>query len=257
MNQHLWMHFRKEEHTFVERSLDWIHRAAEQYREVLTGFLDPREQEIVKMLLQTEDPTLQLEKNGGYEEAERSRIWLAPEYAILDKQSFSLLYLSLESDGELAHRDVLGSLLALGIKRSFIGDILPKPTGADVIVAAEMRDYLWSNLTKVGRKAIIISEISSDQLWIEQEMGIRQQTTVASLRLDAVIAAMCRLSRAKSADIIRLGRCKVNWQIIDRADYQLEVGDVLSVRGYGRIRLEEVREVTKKGRYSISYVRKQ
>jgi RNA-binding protein YlmH len=257
MNQHLWMHFRKEEHAFVERSLDWIYRAGEQYRVVLTGFLDPREQAIVQMLLQAEYPTLQLKKDGGYTAAERCRIWLAPEYAKPDQDSFSLLFVSLESDGELAHRDVLGSLLGLGIKRSFIGDILPKPTGADVILAAEMRDYVWSSLTKVGRKAIIISEITSDQLSIEQEMGVKQQTTVSSLRLDTVIAAMCRLSRAKSADLIRLGRCKVNWQVIDQTDYQLEAGDVLSVRGYGRMRLEAVHGTTKKGRFPISYVRKQ
>jgi RNA-binding protein YlmH len=110
-------------------------------------------------------------------------------------------------------------------------------------------------LTKVGRKGIIISEIVRDQLRTEHQTGIEQHAIVSSLRLDTIIAAVCRISRSKSVDLVRLGKCKVNWQKVDRPDYSITTGDVISVRGYGRIRLMEVRESTKKGKLPIRYLR--
>jgi RNA-binding protein YlmH len=248
-------HFRKEEHAFIERSLDWIYRVGVRHQEIVTPFLDPREQYILSTLVKRENKDILMDKDGGYEHAERCRVCLYPDYLVPDENSFSLLYVSLQSESILEHREILGSMLGLGIKRLMIGDILPKPTGADIVLAAEMKDYVMGNLTKVGRKGIIISEIVRDQLCTEQQKGSEQQTVVSSLRLDTVVASICRVSRSKSSDMVRLGKCKVNWQKIDRPDYIVTSGDVISIRGYGRIRLIEVREATKKGKLPISFLR--
>lgn len=254
-NQQLFTHFRKEEHSFVERALDWIYRSSVHHNEVLTPFLDPREQYILTTLVNREQNEIQMVKDGGYTNAERCRVCIFPEYLVPGEDSFSLVYLSLSSEFSLEHREVLGSLLGLGIQRHIIGDILPKSNGADVIIAKEMKNYVMGTLTKVGRKGIIISEIARDQLWTEQQYGMEQQAIVSSLRLDTIIAAVCRFSRTKSAQLVRLGKCKVNWQTIDQADYSVTTGDVISVRGYGRIRLDEVQETTRKGRFPIRFSR--
>ncbi|MCH5584728.1 YlmH/Sll1252 family protein [Shimazuella sp. AN120528] len=251
----LFTHFRKEEHAFVERGLDWIYQVSRKHQVVLTPFLDPREQYILTTLVNRENQDIRMEKDGGYINAERCRVCIYPEYLFPNEDDFSLVYLSLDSEFSLEHREVLGSLLGLGIQRYMLGDILPKSNGADVIIAKEMKDYVIGTLTKVGRKGIIISEIARDQLWTEQQQEMEQQTVVSSLRLDTIIAAVCRISRSKSVDLVRLGKCKVNWQTIDQAGYIVTTGDVISVRGYGRIRLNEVREPTKKGRFPIRYLR--
>ncbi|WP_037464675.1 RNA-binding protein [Shimazuella kribbensis] len=248
-------HFRREEHAFIERGLDWIYQVSVRHQEIVTPFLDPREQYILSTLVKRENKDIYMGKDGGYNGAERCRACLYPDYLMPDEYSFSLWYISLQSEVPLEHREVLGSLLGLGMKRLMIGDILPKPSGADIVIAAEMKDYVMGNLTKVGRKGIIISEIVRDQLWIEQQKGLEQQTVVSSLRLDTVIASICRVSRSKSTDMVKLGKCKVNWQKIDRPDYIVTSGDVISIRGYGRIRLNEVQEATKKGKLPIRFLR--
>lgn len=254
-DQQIFTHFRREEHTFVERGLDWIDRASTKHQEVLTPFLNPREQYILTTLVNRGSQVIRMEKDGGYNHAERCRVCIYPDYRFSDEDAFSLAYLRISSQQSLEHREVLGSLLGLGIQRQMLGDILPKTDGADVILAQEMKDYVRSTLTKVGRKGIIISEIAREQLWTEQQLGMEQQAVVSSLRLDAIVAAVCRISRAKAAALVRLGKCKVNWQTMDQADYILSTGDVISVRGYGRIRLCEVRDATKKGRLPIRYFR--
>jgi RNA-binding protein YlmH len=254
-DQQLFMHFRKEEHGFIERGLDWIYRASVQHKEILTPFLDPREQYILTTLVKRENNGIKLENDGGYTNAERRRVCIFPDYLVLDVDAFSLVYLSIDSEVTLEHREVLGSLLGLGIGRHMLGDILPKLNGADVIIVKEMKDYVMSTLTKVGRKGIIISEIARDRLWTEQQKEMEQQAIVSSLRLDTIIAAVCRISRSKSVHLVRLGKCKVNWQTVNQADYIVTNGDVISVRGYGRILLKEVREATKKGKLPIRYLR--
>jgi RNA-binding protein YlmH len=251
----LFTHFRKEEHAFIERCLDWIYRTSKRHKDMVTPFLDPREQYILDTLVRREGEEIQMVKDGGYSQAERCRMTLSPMYFLPDEQTFSLLYLRLASESKLEHREVLGSLLGLGIQRFMLGDILPHEAGADIIIARELKDFVLGNLTKVGRKGIIISEIVRDDLKIEHQIQTDQHAIVSSLRLDTVISAICRISRSKSAELVRLGKCKVNWQKVDRVDYTISSGDVISVRGYGRIRLLEVREATKKGKLPILYLR--
>jgi RNA-binding protein YlmH len=246
------LHFRPEENSFVERSLDWVRQVSIQHQVVSTPFLDPREQFILTSIARRETD-IKAHVDGGYVDAERCRVRLALEYYYLEEEEFSLAFLRLTAETPLEHREVLGSLLGLGIQRHVLGDILPQPTFTDVILATEMKDYVIGSLTKVGRKAIIIDEIVRDRLMTEQDRGLEQQTTVSSLRLDTIIAAICRLSRYKAVELVRLGRCKVNWQTMDRPNHLLAAGDVLSIRGFGRIQLKSVLEATKKGRFPIRF----
>ncbi len=253
-NLHIFPHFRPDEHPFVERSLDWIGQVTSRSQVVITSFLDPREQFIIQSLARREtDIVIQLD--GGYKGAERCRARLFPDYLPIGEEEFPLVFLRLSAEAPLEHREVLGSLLGLGLKRQVLGDILPSADSTDVILSAEMKEYVQLGLTKVGRKTLSMKEITRDQLIIEQHEGEERQVTVSSLRLDAIIATSCRLSRTRAVELVRMGRCKVNWQTIERPDYPVEGGDVLSIRGFGRIQLLEVQEMTKKGRFPIRYSR--
>jgi RNA-binding protein YlmH len=253
-NLHILPHFRPDEHPFIERSLDWIRQVTSRSQVVITPFLDPREQFIIQSLARREtDIVIQLD--GGYKGAERCRARLFPDFLPMETDEFPLVFLRLSAESSLEHRDVLGSLLGLGLKRQVLGDILLSTDSTDVILAAEMREYVQMGLTKVGKKTLSMEEINRDQLIIEQHKGEERQATVSSLRIDSIIAVSCRLSRAKAVDLIRAGRSKVNWQTIERPDFTVAAGDVLSIRGYGRIQLLEVQEMTKKGRFPIRYSR--
>ena len=154
----------------------------------------------------------------------------------------------------LSHRDYLGALMGLGIERSKIGDIILDESGtkSHFFVCAELKSFLTSNFIKVGNFGIELQDIPLNEF----DCGAKEQmsesrVTVSSLRLDCVLAAAMRLSRGKAADVIHAAKVSVNWEKCENMARILKAGDVLSVKGFGRIYLIRVDGETKKGRVAI------
>lgn len=145
----------------------------------------------------------------------------------------------------------MGSILGTGLKRGKIGDILVQESGCQVIVAAEVADYLLSNWSQVGKVPITLKEIDEEQLAVEPERIKEIKGTVASLRLDAVAAEGFGTSRSKMVREIKAERVKVNWKPVSNPALSISQGDVLSIRGRGRVVVSEVGGTTRKGRTSI------
>ena len=118
-------------------------------------------------------------------------------------------------------------------------------------MAAEIVNYLLTHWTHVGSYPIQLQLIDEEQLAVEPERIKEIRATVASLRLDAVAAAGYGVSRTKLVREIKAERVKVNWRVIDNPAFQVESGDVISLRGRGRLVLQEVRGTTRKGRISV------
>jgi RNA-binding protein YlmH len=249
------MHFRPDERPFALRCLDWVERASNRNQMVLTPFLDPREQTILETIVRRE-PDLVFFADGGAADAERRRAVIAPDYYALDQAMFGLAFFRVESlsGKRLEHPDVLGALLGLGIKRDKLGDIYPHSDGADIVVAEELAEYIQMHVGQVGRQHVNIIEISREKLALPEQMQSVRSISVASLRLDAVVAESCRISRTKASMLVKNGKCKVNWKLVDQPDYPVEIGDLVSVRGFGRVRVESIDGTSKKGRIWIKIV---
>ena len=190
---------------------------------------------------------------GGYPDAERVLFAALPDYLEEDDAAelLSVIEITGRDIGELKHPDFLGSLLGLGIKREKLGDILCFEDRCIVFAAADIADFIISNLDKVGRCGVKVSLIEPKNLIIPKRKFEEICTTVASLRLDAVIGAALKTSRGTAVELIRSKRVAVNWQEAEDVALKLKVGDVFSVRGKGRFRLtDEIRE-TRKGRLGI------
>lgn len=254
-NQNIFMHFRSEEHPFVERSLDYVERASVKNQLVVTPFLDPREVAILASIAQR-DPNLVFLTDGGYEEAERKRALLAPDYYAENPNLFNISFLRLESAGmkRLEHRDVLGSVLGLGIKRNILGDIIPHNKGTDMIVDSRMVDYLSVNIGQVGRHRVSIRKITRPELALPKQNIKIRTASVASLRVDAVLSEGYRISRTKASSLVKSGKCKVNWKLVDKPDYLIAPGDLISLRGFGRTVVEGIEGHSKKGRIWIKLI---
>lgn len=249
----IWDHFHPEEHPFVERVLDWIDRAASRRRPVRTPFLDPRGQTIVKTLV-ARNGELCPHFDGGYEGAERCRSVISPEWILPKEEAFGLSFLSVRTgrfSGELSHPDVLGSLLGLGIKREMIGDILILPERCFVIVAHEIAEYVLLHMNKVGSKSVSLKLCDRSELVLPDRRFKEWTVTVASLRVDALVSSVFRISRSKAAEAIRGGKCRINWQVTEDPSRFLEEGDTVSLRGWGRFRVDAVEGKTKKGRFRV------
>jgi RNA-binding protein YlmH len=252
----LFAHFRPEERPFAERVLDWIYRAAEKYQPVQTPFLDPRQQFIVRSLVNRE-PDIGVWSDGGYEGAERGRMWVLPAHFPPDELPSGLAFLAIRplSGRELKHPDVLGSLLGLGIKREKLGDLLLHPDGCHTVVADELANFIRLQLNRVGRETVSVEEISREDLVIPERDAIVQSITVASLRVDAVCAEGFRLSRSKASQLIKSGKCKVNWKVVDNPAETVAEQDMISLRGFGRLLVGKIDGRTKKGRYWVEVLK--
>ena len=156
---------------------------------------------------------------------------------------------------ELSHRDFLGAVMNLGLKRPVIGDILVKDECAYLFAEQQVTKFIQESLCTVRHTSVSCAVINSDDtdelLNIDPKYD-RKTLTVASLRLDAVIAGVYNLSRTAAADTIRLQNVYINQRMTDNQAASVKVGDIISVRGRGRFVLAEEGHVTRKGRLSIT-----
>ncbi|NMB39162.1 MAG: photosystem II S4 domain protein [Firmicutes bacterium] len=219
----------------------------------VTCFYDPYEQKVAKSVLSL-IPEVNVLTFGGYRRAERNRLAITPQFFLTEAVKLPIRVIEVKGNFDfvkISHRDFLGSLLGLGIKRNKVGDLLCQDDGCQVIVADEIADYILLNWKKVHQVPVRISEIDPQQLVVEPERVKEIKTTVASMRLDAIAASGFGLSRTKMAREIKGERVKVNWKVISNPAYDINVGDVLSVPGRGRVVVKRITGTTKKGRTGL------
>jgi len=192
---------------------------------------------------------------GGYEDAERRvMIFLPDYYNELPEDDNPLTVLRCEAPKgakKLTHRDFLGAILALGVDRSVVGDILIHECGADIIVLKSMAEFFLLNFTQVARSSINTKEVSIDELSVSKADIIEKNDTVASLRLDNLVASAFNLSRAGAQEAINNGSVFVNGIQCIKPDRTAEAGDKLVLRGKGKSVLKEIGKVTRKDRIFI------
>jgi RNA-binding protein YlmH len=226
-------------------------------RAVRTGlaaskFLTPTESQSVSMhFSRRKDATLIVD--GGFEGAERARaVFTNPDWGEYERTAlFTALKVVHRPQDTLSHRDILGALMALGIERETIGDIIVDEAVAAFICLPELGGYIVENFTKAGRVGLEVSVIGLDELPVREEELTMKTDTVASLRLDAVLSAAFGISRTKAAELITAGRVNLNFQECLRTDKEVAMDSLLSVRGLGRAKLLEIGGLSRKGRSFI------
>lgn len=235
------------------KTLDQLVTAETYYEIQITEFLSP---DLLYVFEKICDQLTDLSslKWGVFSDFERAKLIFAPEYVELPMAEDSIALLEVtynQKFNTLEHRDALGALMALGVNRNKIGDIVVFDNGFQVAVSAELASYFENSVDKVGRAGVNIKHISFDLVKSKQVETKKVNSTVSSLRLDSVIAACYNLSRSMAQDLILSEKVKLNHQVISKPEYAPKVSDLISVRGYGRFHLDEVLGVTKKDRIRI------
>lgn len=189
--------------------------------------------------------------DGGWPDAERVQVCFHPSWA---EAEFTAVWLEIRWAAKFAHvehRDLLGSLMALGMDRAFFGDLLMQGDHAYLLAMPEVAARLPMEWDKAGNTPIRV-EMLPEPPAIEIQRGELLRDTVASLRLDSILAAGMKTSRGRAAEIIRTGAVAVEHMPEERVDRLIEAGQLLSVRGFGRIRLIEVGGRTRKDRLPVT-----
>ena len=246
-------HFRKDEQPFIEQVIGWQREVEDRYAPKLTDFLDPRQRFIVQAVVgQAEE--LKIRTFGGFVQAERERVFLAPAYFETTDEDYEVQIFTVSYPTkfiQLKHQDVLGALLSLGMDRGKFGDIRVSNGIVQFACAREVADYVRANLTSIGKVKVHVEEVTTEPLLQQDEEWNESTTTVSSMRLDVVLATILNISRQKSQSLVTAGRVKVNWTVREQVAFELQEGDIISARGFGRLKVLATEGRTKKDKIRV------
>jgi len=239
----------KEEILKVKNLVDNIHK----HHTLFSGFFSPFARNYIEKHMIKKDFEYNYIFFGGYEQSERVILCLSHDNNIaLD--DFPIRKVFIEGEKELNHRQVLGSILSLGINRSKIGDILINNKKALIFVLSDIEDYVKLHFMKVGKIDIKIVQEEDLGLFLEKRYE-NKNIIVSSLRIDSIISHVYNISRKEATQLIEENKVAVNWCYIEKTHTVANEGDIVSVRGFGRFEVDQVLGYTKKGRITINIKR--
>jgi len=243
-----------EERVLLARVLDKLELSQNRGIPAHTQFLSPGEGTSVADLLNAWGHPRHLFW-GGYEDAERTICAFLPDWQEADdfltdpEGPLTAVEAVFPPNASLGHRDILGSLMGLGLTREKLGDILlPGDGRCQVLLLREALPILLSQWESAGRWKVSLKEIPLADLEVRPAQVKTIRDTVATPRLDAVLAAGFSLSRSKAAAYISGGKVAINHRECLKADKTVEEGDTLTCRGLGKCVVKEVPGQSKKGR---------
>lgn len=260
MNKEVYQHFRTEERVVIDSLADYISQAQAEYRPVLTHFLDPRQQHIAQFLLQ-DDNLIKVTAEGGTKEAERKRLLFYPTYYEPTLADFELQLLEINYPTKfvtLTHGQVLGTLANCGLERDVLGDIITDLTHWQIIVQENISDYLVQQVERIGKTNVRLEKRQlSEMVSQHNDWGI-ETLSVSSLRIDTVISGVYNISRKRVKDLINAKKVQLNWMVSEKPDTEVGLLDIISVRGFGRIKLQDILGMSKRGkqRLEVAVIRK-
>ncbi|MBQ8029256.1 MAG: hypothetical protein IJ262_07620 [Clostridia bacterium] len=228
-----------------------------------TSFLDLRQRSLLSALEKENNKSVLTFYFGGYSEAERVVAVFVPsfyetyenieEYFSENREDNPLSLIRIDKDrfSTLSHRDYLGSLMGLGLKREVLGDIIADDEGCFLVCLKSSKSFICNNLKTVGRGSVTVKEVSFDRIKEKKENFDEINSFISSERLDNVVAAAFSLSRSKSVEAIEKGLVFVNSAENLKPDFRLNEGDKVVYRGKGKIVFSKITGQSKKGRLHV------
>lgn len=242
----------EQENIFIARIAEMINIAKNRNAVRFSDFLNEREAILATNCLNRES-FHNFIFYGGYENATRRMLGIFPDYESGCQTMFPIqpITFTYKKDYKLSHRDFLGALMSLQLKREVIGDILIGEGEAVAFVTEAISPILINEVTKIGRVGV------STELGINLVLPVGDNYkeisgTVSSLRLDCIISLALRLSRARATSLIKSIGVSLNYADCYDCSKSLIEGDIISIKGYGKYKLSTVGGNSKKGRIHIS-----
>lgn len=254
-----------EDKVLIAKIGDRARQCSENMMVTASAFLDMHERSLVAAH-RWGYPDVKTVFYGGFDGAERVVAVMLPEYVEADDfdslcayfdecpENNPIMMLEVTKDNfskPLTHRDYLGALMSLGIKREVTGDINVSENGCRIAVLAHMADFIAENLTKAGRGSLKAVAVPISHTAAEKASGAEESFTVSSMRLDSVIKNAFNLSRGAACEGIESGLVFVNDVECCKADKKILQGDKVVFRRKGRIIVRDCSSVSKKGRIIV------
>ena len=239
-------------------------RSAEKYCPCFTGFLSLEEQAVLSKETQKYRDVFVL-MFGGIPCAERKMAGIFPkdcydepdseESLLAFEEMAEISYVKIQGSGfvNIGHRDILGSVMSLGLKREVLGDIIVTESQKCAYIAAKKSaaGYICANLDRVARDKVRVSEVDKREVPERKQKFSDMVLTISSLRLDALVGAAVNISRDKSKKLINAGKVAINHTECTSCDVQVSSGDTVTVKGEGKFYIEDSLGLTAKEKHRI------
>lgn len=240
-----------EDKIILDKILDKAKQTENKGEIAYTDFLDMYQVALVKKFI-AQNKIKNVLLYGGYENAERKVAIFYPDNVEINPSYSGILEIvriKLGKEEKYTHRNYLGGIIKIGMKREKIGDILVAEDGADIIVKSETAKALAQELATLTR-------FQNSQISVEKIIDIRQpeikveevDIIVPSLRLDSIVSDLAKTSRSKAVEILAQERVFVNGQNETKPSKVIKVGDIITIRGKGRFVIKEMKGNTRSGR---------
>ncbi len=218
---------------------------------VFTDFLDEEKQGIAISVMNQYNANYML--FGGYDDAERCMLGVFPPYDEPDTEIFPMDAVTVEfrHADELNHRSVLGTLMAQGIERSCIGDILIESGRCVFFCRNTVTRALLNDISTMGGVGVNLTEGCQEPLPTAHKFK-EITDTVASARLDCLVAALANVGRSEAERKITAGEVLVNSVQCKKVSHTVHEGEKITVRGEGKFIIDEIGPLTRKGRLMLS-----
>ncbi|MGF6905521.1 YlmH/Sll1252 family protein [Fusobacterium sp. PH5-44] len=191
---------------------------------------------------------------GLNNESEKKVLCFSSENSNSEIINFPVKYFLIKNKSkfkELQHKDYLGTIMSLGIKRELIGDLLVKNGNCYGVINEGMYEFLVNNLETVGSNPVKIEEIQPALVPLAEFQ--EKIETLASLRVDAVVSSLANISRNKAVEKIENGEILINYNAIKEKNHVLEISDTITIRKIGKFFLQADLGKNKKGKNKILF----
>lgn len=248
-----YQHFDIKEKPIVDRYVGFFNRFLFQNEPILTDFLNPREAYIFKEIIGGYG---QIYEYGGYEEAEKKRLLLCDWKTAYDINIFNVTPVEIEYNkkwNKITHSQILGVLSNLGIESNTFGDIITdKENNWQFFAKSELKDFFVEQIDRIGHIKVKLKEIIPKQVLQIKDDSQEKETISVSMRLDTVVSAITNWSRSQTKKILSDNDIKLNWHDVVESHIIINMGDVLSILHFGRVKILNV-TATRKGKFKIFY----
>lgn len=252
-----------EDKLLLAKLQDKIKHCKNRNKIVNTEFLNLHQ----KQLIQSKLNELKIKNyifHGGFDEAENKALILYSEKLneeiVLNSinEIINVIKVTLPNElvGKYEHRDYLSSVMRLGLGRERIGDIIVYDNEAYIIVLKENVEYIKDSLKEFTRfKKSQIEIIDVEEIKAKTPELKPIEIHVSSNRLDSVVSEIARTSRSKAEELIKNERVSINCKYEYKSSKQVNVGDVIIVRGSGKYILSDIQQNPKSKRLIINLMK--
>lgn len=235
----------------INKFLDGLVSMEKSYKDIfVSNFFTPLEFEYVKRVLKNFD--LNYDIIFSDEDFERKFVIFYREDYILDDYLETLRFKDISG---IEHRNILGSILHLGISREKIGEIIKIDGYWYVYCLKPIGTFIFSNGLEFSRQDLKLEILNENFIPTSFKKYEDEKIIVSSLRLDCFVKELARTSRELSQKFIKNGNVKLNYEECKDFDKKINENDIISIRGEGKFKVDCLGGFTKKNKYVVNVKR--